>query len=307
MKEKKIIFMGTPIISSSYLQSLLNNKFNVVSVFTQPPRKKDRGMKLSFSPTYNLANKFNIKVHYPDKLDNKTFEIMKSYNPDLIIVMAYGLIIPSNILDLPKFGCINIHVSLLPRWRGASPIEHTLLSGDNETGISIIKIINKLDAGPILVQKKIQVEEKMNKEELTNNLVTVGTKLLIDFLPDLFDRKVVEQNQNEKQVTYASKINSTMTKINFNSTSTKVFNQIRAYSPNPGAWFSYKNERIKILSASITDTKSKPDIIASEKFELGCLDKCILPTYIQREGKKVMTIEDFIRGLSFTVGDHINV
>ena len=180
MSEKKIIFMGTPLIAVNYLNSLINNKYNVVSVFTQPPQKRNRGMKVQSSPVHELANHNNIKVNFPTRLDEEAFDLIKSYKPDLIIVMAYGLLIPTKILNFPQYGCINIHVSLLPRWRGASPIEHTLLNGDSETGITIIKLIEKLDAGPILVQKKILVAENSNKDDLSDKLTQLGSNLLID-------------------------------------------------------------------------------------------------------------------------------
>ena len=306
MSDKNIIFMGTPLIAANYLNSLINNKYKVVSVFTQPPRKRNRGMKVQSSPVHELANHNNIKVNFPTRLDEEAFDLIKSYKPDLIIVMAYGLLIPTKILNFPQYGCINIHVSLLPRWRGASPIEHTLLNGDTETGITIIKLIEKLDAGPIIVQKKIPVVENINKDDLSNKLTEIGSDLLIDILPKLFADKIVMQDQNNKEATYAQKINSQMRKINFNLSTREVLNQIRAYATNPGAWFFYNNERIKIISASIQSNKGNPSTILNKQFELGCLDGSILPNYLQREGKKIMYIEDFLRGFSFTVGDSLN-
>ena len=222
-------------------------------------------------------------------------------------MIAYGLFIPTKILNYPQYGCINIHVSLLPRWRGASPIEHTLLNGDNETGITIIKLIKKLDAGPIIVQKKIPVVDNINKDDLSDKITQLGSELLIDILPKLFADKIVMKNQNNKKATYAQKINSQMRKINFNLSTREVLNQIRAYATNPGAWFFYNNERIKIISASIQSNKGNPSTILNKQFELGCLDGSILPSCLQREGKKIMYIEDFLRGFSFTVGDSLNV
>ena len=306
MSDKKIIFMGTPLIAANYLNSLINNKYNVVSVFTQPPRKRNRGMKVQSSPVHELANHNNIKVNFTTRLDEEAFDLIKSYKPDLIIVMAYGLLLPNKILNFPQYGCINIHVSLLPRWRGASPIEHTLLNGDTETGITIIKLIEKLDAGPSIVQKRIPVVKNINKDDLSHKLTEIGSDLLIDILPKLFAGKIVMQDQNNKEATYAQKINSQMRKINFNLSTREVLNQIRAYATNPGAWFFYKNERIKIISASIQRNKGNPSTVLNKQFELGCLDGSILPSYLQREGKKIMYIEDFLRGYSFTVGDSLN-
>jgi methionyl-tRNA formyltransferase len=263
-------------------------------------------MKVQFSLVHELANQNNIKVNFPTRLDEDAFGLIKSYKPDLIIVMAYGLLIPTKILNFPQYGCINIHVSLLPRWRGASPIEHTLLNGDSETGITIIKLIEKLDAGPILVQKKITVAENINKDDLSDKLTQLGSDLLIDILPKFFLGNLVIQDQNHNEATYAQKINSQMRKINFNLSAREVLNQIRAYATKPGAWFFYNNDRIKIISASIQNNKGNSSTIISKRFELGCLDGSILPSYLQREGKKIMYIEDFLRGFSFTVGDSLN-
>ena len=185
--------------------------------------------------------------------------------------------------------------------------DSTLLNGDSETGISIIKLIEKLDAGPIIVQKKIPVLENINKDDLSDKLNKLGTNLLIDILPKLFEEQIVMQDQNHKEATYAKKINSQMRRINFNLSAREILNQIRAYATSPGAWFFYNNERIKIISASIQYNKGNPSTILNKRFELACLDGSILPSYLQREGKKIMHIEDFLRGFSFKVGDSLNV
>ena len=161
MKNKKIIFMGTPDISAKYLNTLIEKNIQIHTVFTQAPKKQSRGMKLSKTPVHLLANKKNINVFHPQNFDIETINILKKIKPDLIVVMAYGKILPKVILELPNYGCINIHVSILPRWRGAAPIEHALMNGDKETGISIIKLIEKLDAGPIIVQKKIHYSREL--------------------------------------------------------------------------------------------------------------------------------------------------
>jgi len=307
MSGKKIIFMGTPLIAADFFKTLIENSYKVVAVFTQPAKKQNRGMELQHSAVQNLANQNNIKTYTPIKLNEETYEIIDYYKPDLIIVMGYGLLIPKKILEYPKYGCINIHVSLLPRWRGASPIEHTLLNGDKETGVSIIKLIEKLDAGPILSQKKFNISENINKDDLTKILSKIGTELLIDFLPSFFDNNIKIIYQDEEKVTYANKINSKIRKINFNLSCKEIVNQIRAYSIKPGAWFRYNNERIKIISATIINKKSIPSTIMNDKFELGCLDGCIRPNYLQREGRKILGIEDFLRGFEFNVGDSLNV
>ena len=159
MSNKKIIFMGTPQISSIYLKSLIKNKCNIVAVYSQPPKKKGRGMKVKKSAVHELALLNNIDIFTPSKfLEDSQKSILEKLKPDLIIVMAYGLRLPKYVLDLPRLGCINIHISLLPRWRGASPIEHSLLNGDKKTGISIFRLVQEMDAGPIIIDESIEVE-----------------------------------------------------------------------------------------------------------------------------------------------------
>ena len=307
MKDKKIIFMGSPQIASEYLKVLLKNNLNVVGVYTQPPRPKGRGMNIQNSPVHNEALKQKIPVFHPENFkDNENIELFKELNPDLVIVMAYGILLPNQILNLPTFGCINIHLSLLPRWRGAAPVEHVLLNGEKKTGVTIFKLVDKLDAGPIISQVSILVDESLNKNELFKKLNNIGKELIIKILPDYFDNKIILKDQNEKGATYASKINSKMTQINFNENVKNVFNKIRAFSPKPGAWFLFNNERIKIISCKKTIEKSVPSKIINEHFHIGCNDGIIVPIVIQREGKKPMEINEFLRGFTFSVGQTIN-
>ena len=307
MNSKKIIFMGSPKIASDYLEALIKNNFMISAVFSQPPKKKSRGMKIIKSEVHQLANKNNIEVLCPDTFDKQNIERVKKLNPDLIIVMAYGKILPKDILDLPTFGCINIHVSLLPRWRGAAPIEHSLMNGDNKTGISIIQIIEKLDAGPIINQKKVDIQDDYNKDELSKKLTEVGIKLLVETIPLIFDKKISYSDQDENDVTYANKISSQNRKINFNKSVNEVLNLIRAHSPKPGAWFTIQNERIKIIKARKSNSTGNASTIINQTFDIGCNDGSIEPLILQREGKNAISKDDFLRGYSFKINDIINV
>ena len=248
MNDKKIIFMGTPFISNAYLNVLIENKINIEAVFTQPPKKQQRGMKLNKSPIHLLAEQKNISVFHPEKLDNEVINLLNTIKPDLIIVMAYGKLIPKEILELPTHGCINIHVSILPRWRGASPIEHTLMNGDKETGVSIIKLIEKLDGGPIIAQEKFDIPENTNKSQLSNKLSIIGTKLLLQTIPNILENKINPKYQDEKNVTYAKKITSDDRKINFNNATQHGIDHRGAHAPKPGAWFFFNKERIKLMT-----------------------------------------------------------
>ena len=307
MNDKKIIFMGTPDIAAQHLQYLLDNSINIVGVFTQPPRKKNRGMNIEESPVHQIAKKNNLETFYPSSIDGKAIEQINSLDPDIIIVVAYGIILPSQLLDIPKFGCINIHVSLLPRWRGAAPIEHAMLAGDVKTGISVIKISPKLDAGDILHQESLNISADMYSDELTVALTNLGKQTMLRVLPKIFENKTLFKKQDLNKVTYAKKFKSVDRKINFNNSTNEVYNHIRAHGPKPGSWFVYKGERIKILRAVKKKDKGQQSTILNNKFMLACSDGSILPTLIQREGKKAVEVKDFIQGFAFTVNDKINV
>ena len=242
MNNSKIIFMGTPLISKEYLNSLIQNKIQIEAVFTQSPKKKSRGMQLSKSPVHIFANENNINVFHPKNFDLEILSHLKKIKPDLIIVMAYGKILPHAVLQLPKYGCINVHVSILPRWRGASPIEHALMNGDKESGISIIKLVEKLDSGPIIAQEKLIIPENYNRLQLTNKLTEIGTKLLVNTVPNILKNKIIIREQDEKDATYANKINSENRKINFNNSVKNILNHIRAHAPKPGTWFLKKRK-----------------------------------------------------------------
>lgn len=307
MKDKKIIFMGTPDIAAQHLKILIENNLNIISVFTQPPRKKNRGMRIEKSDVHQIANKNNIEVYYPTSIDNTVIENTKSLGPDLIIVVAYGIILPSKFLNIPKFGCINIHVSLLPRWRGAAPIEHALLAGDKKTGISIINISPKLDEGDILIQESCSLDNNIYSDDLTLSLTNLGKKTMMKTLPLLFQKKLIGKKQDEKKATYANKIVTEDRKINFHNTANDVYNHIRAHGPKPGAWFIYKGERIKIIKAKKTEKLGESGTILNKDFMIGCKDGGILPILIQREGKKTVSLDDFLRGFSFSIQDKLNV
>ena len=306
MKDKKIIFMGTPDIAAQHLNVLFKKNLNIVGVFTQPPRKKNRGMRIEKSEVHQIAEKNNIEVFYPTSIDVTVIEKVKSLEPDLIIVIAYGIILPLKFLNIPKYGCINIHVSLLPRWRGAAPIEHALLAGDEKTGISVISISPKLDAGDILMQESFAIDKDINSDDLTINLTNLGKKTLMETLPLLFENKLIRKKQDESKVTYANKFISEDRKINFYNSSDDVYNHIRAHGPKPGSWFTYRGERIKIIKAKKINELGKSSTILNKDFMIACKDGAILPLLIQREGKKVVSLDDFLRGFTFSIQDKLN-
>ena len=305
--KEKIIFMGTPEISSKYLKLLIKKKYNVAAVYSQPPRKKGRGMMLQVSPVEKLAKSEDLKILTPSDLNtDEVKKKLKNINPDLIIVMGYGLKLPNFFLNLPKFGCINIHVSLLPRWRGAAPIEHALMNGDIKTGITIFQINDEMDAGAIISNQSIFIDKDINKEDLTNKLNLMGVNLLDLTLPKIFNKNITYENQNLNNITFASKISTDMRRIDFNKDVEIIYNKIRAFSPNPAAWFLYNNERIKIIKSKFEKGKYKPSYILNHDFHIGCINGKICPEIIQREGKKPMSLNDFLRGFKYIIDTKLN-
>jgi len=307
MKNIRIIFMGTPLIACDYFKVLIENKYNVIAIFTQPPRKKGRGMNLQQSPVHDESLKHNIPVFHPiNFVDQKNIDLFIRLKADLVIVMAYGLLLPKEILEAPQYGCINIHFSLLPQWRGAAPIEHALLNGDEKTGVTIFRLVNKLDSGPIISLKSLKIENDMDKNDLTLELNKIGKKLLINSLSNYINNQITLINQNDNDATYAHKIQSGNRKIDFSSSVDDVYNKVKAFSPNPSAWCVVGKENIKIIKCKKKHTESLPSIIVNDKFHLGCKNGLIEPLIVQREGKKPMNIDEFLKGFHFTVGQKIN-
>ncbi len=307
MRQERIVFMGTPEISKVYLQSLIDHQYNIIATYTQPPRKQGRGMLIKKSPVHTLSLEYNIPVYHPKNLASfeSTNEI-KKLKPDLVVIMGYGLLLPKSILQIPHYGCINIHASLLPKWRGAAPIEHAILNGDEITGVSIFLLEEKLDAGPIIATQEININKNINKGNLTSELNILGTLLLINTLPDLLDKKISLQKQDETYATYAKKITPELRRINFNNEINTVYNQIKAFAPKPSACFTVNNERFNIIKCLMKTCEAETSTIINRQFHIGCKNGIIIPEIIQREGKKSMKIGEFLKGFAFEVGQKIN-
>ena len=307
MRQERIIFMGTPETSKAYLQSLIDHKYNVIATYTRPPRKQGRGMLMQKSPVHELSLQHNIPVYDPKNFASlESIDELKKLKPDLVVIMGYGLLLSNSILQVPLYGCINIHVSLLPRWRGAAPIEHAILNGDEKTGVSIFLLEEKLDAGPIIATQQININNDSNKESLTSELNILGSVLLINTLPDLLENKISMRKQDETYATFAKKITPEFRRINFNNEVNTVYNQIRAFAPKPSAWFTVNNERFNIIKCSMKICESETSTIMNRQFHIGCNNGVIIPEIIQREGKKSMKIGEFLKGFTFDVGQKVN-
>ena len=294
---EKIIFMGTPNFSIPTLERLIQSNYKLLCVYSQPPKKSSRGQKINKSPVNLYAERLNLTIRTPNDLNSEEeFNYFKKLSPDVVVVVAYGQIIPEKFLKLPKKGFINVHASLLPRWRGAAPIQRTIMNQDKETGVSIMKIVEKLDAGPIMKQKKITITEEMNAEDLSLNLSNISSKIIIDCIDEIDEGKAIFIEQNEKNATYAKKINPNEGKINWNHEADYINAQIKSLYPSPGAWFIFEGERYKILKALISNDKGKAGVVLDDQFTIACKSKSIKILEIQRQGKKRQTSNQFLLG-----------
>tara|TARA_B100000886_G_scaffold259078_1_gene183975 strand:- start:2927 stop:3823 length:897 start_codon:yes stop_codon:yes gene_type:complete len=298
--------MGTPEFSIPSLKILKQSDHKIVCVYTQPPKKKSRGQKILKTAVHVFSENEGIKVN-TNNLDNeKEYKNFIRLNPDLVVVVAYGQIIPNIYLKNPDLIFLNLHASLLPKWRGAAPIERSILNKDKETGISIMKIEKKLDAGPFVKQVKVKINEETTSGELSKKLSVLGAEALKDSIELISSRKVSFKKQNEKNATYAKKINKIETQINWKDKAENIIAKINAFNPKPGAWFFLKNERIKILKAKEIIQKGEEGKVLDDKLTVGCSVNAIQILKIQREGKKEMDAAEFLLGNNLKKGIKLN-
>jgi len=293
----KIVFMGTPEFSAPTLEALIKNKFNILSVYTQPPAKSNRGQKINASPIEEFSKKNKLNFRNPINLNSgEEFKIFKELSADLVVVVAYGQVIPKSFLSIAKFGFINIHASLLPKWRGAAPIQRAIMNGDTKTGVSIMKIEKKLDSGPVLSVKELNIDQNATYGEIEKKLSAIGADLLIEGLKKIENGNAKFIDQVHSEATYAKKIDKTETKINWNLDVNKVIGSIHGLSPNPGAWFEYENERFKVLRVKKTLSIGKPGSVLDENLTIGCKSNSIQILEIQRQGKNKQAVKEFLLG-----------
>lgn len=301
----KIVFAGTPTFSAFHLDLLIKSENEVAAVLTQPDRKSGRGNKINVSPVKALAQENQILVLQPKSLKNNTDVIdqLKDIEPELILVVAYGLILPKEFINLPKFGCINVHASLLPRWRGAAPIERTLIEGDAEGGVTYMKMNEGLDTGPIMKLLRCSIESEENSESLEKKYQNLSEKNLLKFLEDISSKKVAEIPQDSSKANYAEKIERQETEILWEFESAELIERkIRALFPKYGSFTFLGNKRVKILNSSleVAPKELSPGKIytsSEDHLYVGCLDrKCLRVQRLQIEGKLPVGAKDFIKG-----------
>ena len=303
---QKIVFMGTPEFSVPTLKLLLKSEHRILAAYSQPSTKAHRGQKISSSSVENFAKKKALNVRTPLTLDSdKEYDFMKNLKPDIVVVIAYGKIIPKRFLNLAKYGFINVHASLLPKWRGAAPIQRSIMNLDSETGISIMKVVEELDAGPVMHQAKIAINENTDTQTLTQVLSQLGAKALLDSISKIENGKAKFKEQNHNQATYAKKISKAEGKIEWNESAKKVLAKINGLNPNPGAWFEYKNERYKVWKAEIVNKSGKIGTILNDQLIVSCKDQAVQILEIQKEGKSRQTTKQFLLGNKINQGENI--
>ena len=301
--------MGTPMFAVPILKSLYQNGYPISDVYTQPPQKSQRGQRINKSPIQGIAETLNLEFRTPKflKNNNEEFEYFKKIDADLAIVVAYGQIIPKEFLTLTKKGFINIHASLLPKWRGAAPIQRSIMNLEKETGISIMKIGEKLDTGPICNSYKIEIKNDDNSETIAEKLSTLAAEKILDIIDEILTDKIEFKEQDHNEATYAGKIEKIEGQIKWNETAESIIGKINGLYPSPGAFFIYNGERYKILKANLAQGYGKIGEVLDNYLEISCGNKkSIKVLEIQRQGKRPQNIGEFMLGSQIKKGSNLN-
>jgi len=307
----RIIFMGTPEFSVPTLAALAEAGHEIVAVYTQPPRPGGRrGLDLQKSPVHQAAELLGVRVltpvNFKDEADRQTF---RDFEADVAVVVAYGLLLPEAILTGTKYGCYNGHASLLPRWRGAAPIQRAIMAGDHETGMMVMKMDKGLDTGPVALTKAVQIGETMTAGELHDRLMQVGATLMREAMAKLAAGDLPLTEQAENGVVYAQKISKVETRIDFARPAREVHDHIRGLSPFPGAWFELeiagKPERIKVLNSEPASGSGEPGTVLDDNLTIACGEGAVRLTRLQRAGGKALGAADFLRGTPVAAGTRV--
>jgi methionyl-tRNA formyltransferase len=303
----RIIFMGTPDFAVPTLRAILEAGHEVVAVYSQPPRAAGRGMALRKSPVQQAAEETGLAVLTPERLKSAEESArFGSLTPDVAVVVAYRLILPKPILDAPKYGALNLHASLLPRWRGAAPINRAIMAGDTETGVAVMRITEGLDAGPVCLEARAPIGADETAGELHDALATRGARLMVHALSALEGGGLDCRPQAEGGVTYAEKIDPAETRIDWSRPAREVHNLIRGLSPYPGAWFEIdlngKPERIKALRSTLANGTGAPGLALDNKLTIACGEGAVRLVEVQRAAKRPMSADDFLRGATIAHG-----
>jgi methionyl-tRNA formyltransferase len=304
--QRRLAFMGTPAFAATALAALIDAGHDIACVYTQPPRPANRGKHLAKSPVQLLAEAHGLQVRTPVKLrDAADQQDFAALNLDVAVVAAYGLILPQAILDAPRFGCLNIHASLLPRWRGAAPIHRAIMAGDVQTGICIMQMEAGLDTGPVLLREAMNINDDDITPTLHDRLATMGARMSVAALAQLDGLVAVPQSTDG--ITYAHKIDKAEARLDFIKDAITLERHVRALAPYPGAYIELDGERIKILRAQVGAGHEKsPGTLMSADFDIACGgNQSLRPLILQRAGKQPVAIDDFLRGFDVPVGEQL--
>lgn len=294
MTKRKLIFMGTPDFAAVALKALVDAGHEILAVYSQPPRPAGRGQDLRKSPVQVFAEAHGFPVRTPVSLKTPEAQAeFAAFKPEVAVVAAYGLILPQAILDAPSRGCLNIHASLLPRWRGAAPIQRAILAGDAETGVAIMQMDAGLDTGAVILEQRIVIAPQETAGQLHDRLAALGGKAIVAALSGDF----ASHPQPAEGVTYAAKISPEEARLDFRKPASELGRAVRAFNPVPGAWCLLPNgERLKVLEAEVLANKGEPGAVLHDRLTIGTADGALRPTLVQRQGKRAMPVEEFLRG-----------
>ena len=298
----RVVFMGTPDFSVPVLSEIIGQGHEVVAVYSRAPKPAGRGMELKRSPVHELADRFGIEVHTPKTLrTEEAAEIFRAHDADVAVVVAYGLILPPAILQAPSEGCLNLHASLLPRWRGAAPIQRAIMAGDKETGVMVMKMDEGLDTGPVAMVERVAITSTMTAGELHDRLSTLGADLMVRALSALSRGSLSFQPQAQEGVTYAHKIEKAEARIDWSKSAQELHDHIRGLSPFPGAFFEgdfgKAVERVKVLRAEIVSGSGRPGALLGDDLTIACGQGALRLSDVQRAGKAPMSAAEFLRGV----------
>ena len=296
----RVVFMGTPDFAATALKALMEANHEICAIYTQPPRPAKRGKKQQRSPVHTLAQDYGLEIRTPPSQNHiDAHGAFRSLGADVAVVAAYGLLLPQAVLAAPRYGCLNIHASLLPRWRGAAPIHRALEAGDEKTGISIMQMEEGLDTGPILLTHEISIDPHETQGTLHDRLAILGAKAIVEALENLETLTPIPQDR--QGISYAKKISKQETPLDWSQSPQVIARKIRALSPFPGAWFQLKGERIKVLNARPADMPPQPQVQSLTPLIIGGVELL----EVQRAGKRPQTAQEFLRGFPITLGQSI--
>ncbi len=306
MKPLKLAFMGTPDFAVPSLHSLLLAGHELRAVYCQPPRPAGRGKKLRPSPVQRYAEEMGLEVRCPTTLkDGEAQARFAALDLDAAVVAAYGLILPKAVLDAPRLGCLNVHASLLPRWRGAAPIQRAILEGDEESGVTIMQMDEGLDTGGILASDTTGITDKDTGESLHDRLALMGGPLLAGTLARLAAGEIEAIPQPEEGVTYAAKLTREEARLDWTADARRLERQVRAFTPWPGAWFEAKGERIRVLASEVAEGSGTPGQLLDDRLTVACGSGALRLTRVQRAGKAALDAQAFLRGFPLAKGDNL--